>query len=327
METPKRNALLGDIIDIEAGNIFGLFKEWYERTEEIGHEPKDGDGHYCLVCDGMGGTKGGAEASRIASEKFVSIIDDFISPYIGNKTKKLQGSDIKTVMLDALDQANTAVHDYALMHPTLRGMGTTLVAALIIQNTVFCVNVGDSRMYFMKGDKIKQITKDHSYVQYLLDIGQITEQEAEVFPNKNIITRAVGTEGSVKGDFIREGVSEGTYMLLCSDGLYNFVSNEGIRDIVVGSDKKIIKAKLSSDLIYFSAKEIETQTIVYCEHFLYADINRGDIVGRVEVRDNDNKTLCESYLVSMEDAVVNFSPKEKASTLLEKLKNYKITKG
>jgi protein phosphatase len=72
----------------------------------------------------------------------------------------------------------------------------------------------------------------------LLDIGQITEQEAEVFPNKNIITRAVGTEGSDKGDFIREGVSEGTYMLLCSDGLYNFVSNEGIRDIVVGSDKK-----------------------------------------------------------------------------------------
>ncbi|MBE6624516.1 MAG: Stp1/IreP family PP2C-type Ser/Thr phosphatase [Ruminococcaceae bacterium] len=192
----------------------------------------------CVVCDGMGGTRGGAEASKIAAEKFVSIIDDFISPYIGNKNKKLQGSDIKTVMLDALDQANTAVHDHALMHPTLRGMGTTLVAALVIQNTVFCVNVGDSRMYFMKGDRIKQITKDHSYVQYLLDIGQITEQEAENFPNKNIITRAVGTESSVKGDFIREGASEGTYMLLCSDGLTNFVSDEGIRDIVVGSDKK-----------------------------------------------------------------------------------------
>ena len=99
-------------------------------------------------------------------------------------------------------------------------------------------------------------------------------------------------------------------------------SNVNLR--VVGSDKKMIKAKLSSDLIYFSAKEIETQTIVYCEHFLYADINRGDIVGRVEVRDNDNKTLCKSYLVSMEDAAVNFAPKDKPFTLLEKLKNYKI---
>ena len=192
----------------------------------------------CVVCDGMGGTRGGAEASRLASEKFVSIIDDFIAPYIGNKNKKLQGSDIKNIMLDAVEQANRTVHDYAQIHPTLRGMGTTLVATLIIQNTVFCVNVGDSRMYFMKGDKIKQITKDHSYVQYLLDMGQITEQEAEVFPNKNIITRAVGTESSVKPDFIRESASEGTYMLLCSDGLTNFVSDEGIRDIVISADRK-----------------------------------------------------------------------------------------
>lgn len=192
----------------------------------------------CLVCDGMGGAKGGAEASKIASEKFVSIIDDFVAPYIGNKTKRLQGSDIKETLLYAVEQANYAVHEYAQIHPTLKGMGTTLVAALIIQNTVFCVNVGDSRMYFMKGDKVKQITKDHSYVQYLLDVGQITEQEAENFPGRNIITRAVGTESSVKPDFIRENVSEGTYVLLCSDGLTNFVSEEGLRDIVMSEERK-----------------------------------------------------------------------------------------
>lgn len=192
----------------------------------------------CVVCDGMGGARGGSDASRIAAEKFVSVIDDFITPYIGNKTKKLQGSEIKNALLSALEQANHAVYEYAQLHPTLKGMGTTLVCALVIKDTVFCVNVGDSRMYFMKGEKIKQMTKDHSYVQYLLDIGQITEEEAQRFPQKNIITRAIGTESTVKGDFIRESVNEGTYILLCSDGLTNFVSEEGIRDIVIGDDRR-----------------------------------------------------------------------------------------
>lgn len=200
----------------------------------------------CVVCDGMGGAKGGSEASRLASEKFVSVIDDFISPYIGNKNKKLQGSEIKHALLSAVEQANTAVYEYAQLHPTLKGMGTTLVATLIIKDTVFCVNVGDSRMYFLKGDKIKQITKDHSYVQYLVDIGQITPEEALSFPSKNIITRAIGTESSVKPDFLRESVSEGTYILLCSDGLTNFVSEEGIHDIIMGDDRRSLdQIKLS----------------------------------------------------------------------------------
>ena len=200
----------------------------------------------CIVCDGMGGARGGCEASKIACDKFVSIIDDFVTPYIGNKTKKLQGSDIERAMLAADYQANTAVHDYALIHPTLKGMGTTLVACLIIRNSIFCVNVGDSRAYLMHGGKIKQITKDHSYVQHLFEIGELTEQEAENFPNKNIITRAVGTEQEVKADLVRHTVADGTYMLLCSDGLTNFVSDEGILDMVTKADEKHLdQVKLS----------------------------------------------------------------------------------
>ena len=95
---------------------------------------------------------------------------------------------------------------------------------------------------------------------------------------------------------------------------------------VVGSDKKNINVRLSSELVYFSAKEIETYTIIYCERFLYANVNCGDVVGRVEVRDNENKLICESFLVSVEEALVNFEPKEKPPTLLEKLKNYKLQK-
>lgn len=192
----------------------------------------------CIVCDGMGGARGGADASKIASEKFVSVMDDFLSAYVGKKGKVLHASDVKTAMLSAIEQANTAVYEQAQLHSALRGMGTTLVAALIIDHTVFCVNVGDSRMYFMKGNKIKQVTKDHSYVQYLLDMGQITEKEAETFPNKNVITRAVGTESTVKPDFIKENISDGAYILLCSDGLTNFASNEIIRETVIGDDRR-----------------------------------------------------------------------------------------
>ncbi len=212
----------------------------------------------CVVCDGMGGARGGSEASKLASEKFVSVIDDFVTPYIGNKDKKLSASDIKSAMLDAVDQANYAVNEYAKLHPSLKGMGTTLVATLIIKNTVFCVNVGDSRMYFMNDQKIKQVTKDHSYVQYLLDLGQISQSEADNFPNKNIITRAIGTENSVKADFIRENVADGTYLLLCSDGLTNHVSDEGIRDIVISADTKgldQIKLSLTVRRLIDSANE------------------------------------------------------------------------
>ena len=96
---------------------------------------------------------------------------------------------------------------------------------------------------------------------------------------------------------------------------------------VVGSDKKNISVKLLSELAYFSVKEFETHTIIYCERFLYANVNCGDVVGRVEVRDSTNKLICESLLVSAEEALVNFEPEEKTPTLLEKLKKYIITKG
>lgn len=193
----------------------------------------------CVVCDGMGGAKGGAEASKIASEAFLASMDEFLAPHIGSKDKSIHASDIRDNLILSVDRANNAVYTYAKSHSSLKGMGTTLVAVFVIEHNVFCVNVGDSRMYLMKGNKIKQITKDHSYVQYLLDIGQITEKEAENFPNKNVITRAVGTEDSVTPEYFREGVSEGTFILLCTDGLTNFVDNETIRKIVADDSKNI----------------------------------------------------------------------------------------
>lgn len=186
----------------------------------------------CVVCDGMGGAKGGETASKLAAETFTGVITEFIQPFLGQKEKGFSVNDVKKAMKRALMLANEAVYDMSRNDPHLRGMGTTLVAALVIGNNVFCLNVGDSRMYFMKGSKIKQITKDHSYVQHLLDIGKITKDDLEYQLNKNIITRAVGTEITVDPDIYKSSVSDGTFILLCTDGLCNFVDDETICDIV-----------------------------------------------------------------------------------------------
>ena len=199
----------------------------------------------CVVCDGMGGAKGGAEASKIACETFSKNVEAFITPYIGRKDKTLRIGEIRAKLIESVDLANDAVYSYAKEHSSLRGKGTTLVAALIIEHQVFSINVGDSRMYVMKGSKIKQITKDHSYVQYLIDIGKLTEKEAESFPNKNVITRAVGTEDCVRPECFRDSVSDGSFILLCSDGLTNFVDNDTIRETVVKNSKNISEPELN----------------------------------------------------------------------------------
>lgn len=186
----------------------------------------------CVVCDGMGGASGGETASKLAAETFSEIVGDFIRPFVGKKDKGFSVNDVKKIMKRALMRANEAVYEMSKSTPSLRGMGTTLVAALVINNTVFCLNVGDSRMYFMKGPKIKQITKDHSYVQYLVDAGKIQKGGEEYLLNKNIITRAVGTEVTVDPDIFKSVVSDGTFILLCTDGLCNFVNDETICDIV-----------------------------------------------------------------------------------------------
>ena len=186
----------------------------------------------CVVCDGMGGAKGGEQASKLAAKAFVNYMDHFLEEYIGNKDKQVTAPEIKKALLYAIDLANDEVYRYSRTHLGMKGMGTTIVATLIIDKTIFALNVGDSRVYCLKGNKIKQITKDHSYVQYLIDIGQITEEEAQGSANKNIITRAVGTEKRVEGDIYKETITEGTFVLLCTDGLTNFLDNETLCDIV-----------------------------------------------------------------------------------------------
>ena len=181
-----------------------------------------------VVCDGMGGAAGGATASDLAATTFT----DFISARIADFTKKkfLTITDerrVKNLLKEAVRRANDAVFEAARNDESLRGMGTTLVATLLLAGDLYTVNVGDSRMYLISGDKIEQVTHDHSYVQYLVDMGRITPEEAKTSTRKNIITRAVGTTEEVEADvFVSRAEAGKSVAILCSDGLANYVSED-----------------------------------------------------------------------------------------------------
>ncbi len=210
---------------------------YYGKTD-IGRKRKANQDNYCIcelsdkvllcaVFDGMGGHAGGETASGIASEKFSSVIRETLSSKLDEQTNTLNltSTQIFNVLTKAKDVANTAVYDAAQEDSRLSGMGTTLAAVLVNGNTAYAMNIGDSRIYCSDKDEIQRISRDHSYVQYLIDLGEITEEEAKTNANKSIITRAVGTEESVDAD-IYEFDCEDVSILLCSDGLSNLVEDD-----------------------------------------------------------------------------------------------------
>ena len=184
----------------------------------------------CAVCDGMGGAAGGNIASSLAISSFCGYISRILEHggFEGNES-------IPAVLESAVSAANTAVSEKARVTPELRGMGTTLCAAMLADETLHVVNVGDSRLYVVNecDKKMMKITHDHSYVQYLVDIGELTPEEAAESPRRNMITRAVGSEPTVESDYYSVGLKdEGTYVLICSDGLTNYMTADDIRDII-----------------------------------------------------------------------------------------------
>ena len=183
-----------------------------------------------VVCDGMGGAAGGATASELAADTFSQYVSEKISDF--TKKRFLSMVDerrLKNMLREATRRANSAVFDAACEDESLKGMGTTLVATLLVAGDLYTVNVGDSRMYLLNGDAIEQVTHDHSYVQYLVDMGRITPEEAKTSTRKNIITRAVGTGEEVEADiFVSRAEAGKSVAVLCSDGLANYVTSDDL---------------------------------------------------------------------------------------------------
>jgi len=189
-----------------------------------------------LVCDGMGGASGGNIASALACEKFLCRIDAFFAEERVRHGVWTEG-DVTSTLAHAVADANQAVYRRAAKDSSLRGMGTTLVAALVIGETLYAVNVGDSRLYLYARGRLTQITKDHSLVQYLIDTGKLTSEEAKSYPSRNVITRAIGTESSIEADIFSVDLStlrgdQNAMAMLCSDGLSSYVDAEVIRKML-----------------------------------------------------------------------------------------------
>lgn len=182
---------------------------------------EDNDTALLVVCDGMGGANAGNVASRFAAQSFVEYARGMLD-------RELDAAKRQALLTHALVQANDTVFSLAGRQPEFRGMGTTLVAALVQGDQVTVLNVGDSRAYLFDGTRLHQLTEDHSYVEEMRRQGRITEADARTHPQKNLITRAVGVEPDVDGDLFEARLAPGEMLLLCSDGLTGMVEDEKI---------------------------------------------------------------------------------------------------
>lgn len=174
-----------------------------------------------VVCDGMGGAAAGNVASQLAIDTFT----ECVKSRLAGMQNQLNFAEI---FEDALVKANAAVFESSMQNLEYRGMGTTLVAAIITEREAVVANVGDSRAYLITGYGITQVTRDHSIVEDMVARGDITREQARTHPSKNLITRALGTSSEVYPDIFFVDMQEGDYLFLCSDGLSNQVSDQEI---------------------------------------------------------------------------------------------------
>lgn len=179
-----------------------------------------------IVADGMGGYRGGKRASSVAIEEISKAVIAGFDPALNEEA-------IRELMHSSIRSANAIIYNEAINNRDLDGMGTTVVAALLIDKMLYTASVGDSREYVYSDGVFRQITSDHSLVANLLSRGIISAQEAKVHPQKNVITRAVGSEDDVIIDCFVTKLKEGDRILICSDGLHTMVTDDEITSAIL----------------------------------------------------------------------------------------------
>lgn len=188
--------------------------------------PKDA---FFVLADGMGGH----QAGEIAAHEAVDALCSFVKGIIDDDQKSPRSpKEMEKAIRDAIKQVNHVVYDLSSSSPTLRGMGTTLCAIYVHDQHVIYGHVGDSRIYRLRHKKLKLLTKDHSLLRELVDLGQINEEQMSGFLYKNIITKAIGTEPQVEPTMHLSEIHDGDLYLMCTDGLTDLLSKENIEEIV-----------------------------------------------------------------------------------------------
>lgn len=192
-------------------------------------DPAGSLGNLLLVADGMGGHNAGDYASRFAVEN--------LNSYIGRH----RGASPVKILESGIRQVNRELYRRSMESQALSGMGTTLVAATAQEDVLFVANVGDSRLYLFRNGRLVQITRDHSYVEELVALGQIERNSRDYLSKKNIITRALGVMPEVEVDFFEQQLQAGDLILMCSDGLSNMLDNEEMESVL--SEHGTLKSK------------------------------------------------------------------------------------
>ena len=211
----------------------GLVRKENQDTYRIAR-----NGGVCVVCDGMGGAAGGRIASTLAAETYVAELDKVLKP-------DMTPEQLREASSYAVAMANQAVENRAMEDAELSNMGTTLVSAIAYEGGAIVTNIGDSRAYYITEAGITRITKDHSLVESMVDHGDITADEARHHPNRNLITRALGRDTNAACDGYIRPMEKGDYILLCTDGLVNTVTDqEMLFEIIHGQGEDTCLSRL-----------------------------------------------------------------------------------
>jgi serine/threonine protein phosphatase PrpC len=188
-----------------------------------------------VLADGMGGYKAGEVASEIATLTMLAEMKETMSGFDPGQTDPVTGMQAESLLLiDAAAKANASIFSVSESQPQCAGMGTTLVTALFTNNKVLVGHIGDSRLYRLRGERLEQLTEDHSLLQEQLSSGLITPEQAKMSNNKNLVTRAVGIDPEVELELHEYDVETGDIYLLCSDGLTDLVEDDDIQATLIG---------------------------------------------------------------------------------------------
>lgn len=226
---------------IYAKSDIGMVRDQNQDSYSAGELP--GGGAWAVVCDGMGGASGGGVASSIATR--------IISEKIQTCYKQgMKSKSIHNLLFSAIEGSNISIFEKSKSDASLSGMGTTVVAVIFSDNTIFIAHAGDSRAYLVNQEGIKQLTKDHTVVQAMVEKGELTPDEAKAHPRKNIITRALGADEEISIDLSEEHAEKDDVIILCTDGLTNFVET----DIIFKIFKKSDYDEFAENLISFANK-------------------------------------------------------------------------
>jgi protein phosphatase len=195
------------------------FSGYWEPANEEQFRRK---GRLAIVADGMGGYEGGEQASQMAVHTLCEVYD------------KASGEDPQSDLLLGLRTAHHRIQEYAIQHPALFGMGTTCTATCVVDGRLYFAHVGDSRLYLLRGESFSQLTRDHSYVNRLIESGLLRAEEAESHPQRHILTAALG----VGPDFTADSpptfvpLHKDDVLVLCTDGLWGLIGDEELREVV-----------------------------------------------------------------------------------------------